>query len=64
MLIYIGNGAALPDVPARDLTKEEVQALNPAVGLAVLVSQLKKSGLYQASESPAQGGADEKAKTK
>ena len=46
MLKYIGNGAALPDVPARDLTKDEVQALNPEVGLQVLVNQLKKSGLY------------------
>ena len=51
MLTYIGNGAALFDVPARDLTKDEIQALSPEVGLAVLVSQLKKSGLYQAAEA-------------
>ena len=25
MLIYIGDGSALPDVPARNLTDEEVQ---------------------------------------
>ena len=56
MLTYIGNGAALPDVPARDLTADEVQALNPEVGLQVLVSQLKKSGLY------AQPADDTKAK--
>lgn len=46
MLKYVGNGAALPDVPARDLSDEEVQALAPEVGLKVLVSRLKASGLY------------------
>lgn len=59
MLKYVGNGAALPDVPARDLSDEDVQALAPEVGLKVLINRLKASGLY-ASESPAQGGADEK----
>jgi hypothetical protein len=46
MLKYVGNGAALPDVPARDLSKDEIQALNPEVGLQTLINRLKASGLY------------------
>jgi hypothetical protein len=53
MLKYVGNGAALPDVPARDLSKEDVQALAPEVGLQVLTARLLKSGLYELAEPQA-----------
>lgn len=38
MLIYIGKGSFLPDVPARDLTNEEAQRYG--------VERLLESGLY------------------
>lgn len=39
-LRYVGNGATLPDVPARDLTPEEVKQYDRKALLA--------SGLYEA----------------
>ena len=39
-LRYVGNGAGLPDVPARDLSDDEVKDLG---GEAILL----KSGLYE-----------------
>jgi hypothetical protein len=42
-LIYIGNGAAFPDIPARDLTEEECRKLD--------VQFLIQSGLYKSAES-------------
>ena len=41
-LIYIGNGSAFPDVPARDLTEEECKKLD--------VPFLVQSGLYKLAE--------------
>jgi hypothetical protein len=52
MLHYIGDGAALPDVPARDLSDEEVQALAPEVGLQLLIKRLTASGLYEQPAKP------------
>lgn len=40
MLIYVGKGAAIPDIPARDLTDEEVEQFR---GERWLI----KTGLYQ-----------------
>lgn len=42
-LIYIGKGAAFPDIPARDLTAEECKKLD--------VQFLIQSGLYKPAES-------------
>lgn len=42
-LIYIGDGSALPDVPARDLTDEECKKYD--------VAFLVESGLYKPAES-------------
>ena len=42
-LIYIGNGAALIGVPARDLTDEEIKQLEKEFD----IEQLVKSGLYK-----------------
>jgi hypothetical protein len=39
VLIYVGNGAFLPGIPARDLTKEEVREHGGIV-------ELVKTGLY------------------
>lgn len=60
MLLYIGNGAALPDVPARDLTEDEVQALAPEVGIKVLTARLLKSGLYELAEPQAKAKKEAK----
>ncbi|MBK9711562.1 MAG: hypothetical protein IPO81_09600 [Kouleothrix sp.] len=43
-LRYVGDGAALPDVPARDLTVAEVAAL--AIGGVAFAADLIRSGLY------------------
>lgn len=43
-LHYIGDGSCLPDVPARDLSADEVQALI-AAGVST-AQQLLDSGLY------------------
>lgn len=43
-LTYIGDGTALPDVPARDLSADEVVAL--AVSGVATAAQLLASGLY------------------
>lgn len=40
MLIYIGNGAAIPDIPARDLSDEEVEQFGGE-------QRLVKTGLYR-----------------
>lgn len=54
MLIYIGNGAALPDVPARDLVEADVNTIavlwdkDPGV----VASELKASGLYEQPAKP------------
>lgn len=46
MLIYVGGGSWLPDVPARDLTDEEVEHLDKTF--------LLRSGLYvEEKEAPA-----------
>jgi len=41
-LIYIGDGAWLPEIPARDLTIEEIEKLD--------ISRLLASGLYEEPE--------------
>lgn len=41
ILVYIGDGAFLPGVPARDLSKEDIRASN------YNKIQLIKSGLYR-----------------
>jgi len=41
MLTYIGNGASLPHIPARDLRDDEIEALG---GVTYLVT----TGLYEA----------------
>jgi len=41
-LLYIGNGAAFPDIPARDLTDEECKKVD--------VKLLVDSGLYKLAE--------------
>jgi len=54
-LVYVGNGAALPDVPARDLMVDEMDDLASTVGpqitgnkgRASLIKALIESGLYQ-----------------
>lgn len=43
-LRYVGDGAAIIDVPARDLSADEVQALTTS-GVAT-AAQLLASGLY------------------
>ena len=43
-LTYVGDGAYLPDVPARDLTADEVAAL--AISGVADVAALLASGLY------------------
>ncbi len=42
-LLYIGNGAAIIGVPARDLSEQEVKELD----WLITEEQLLKSGLYQ-----------------
>lgn len=53
---YIGGGAFLPLVPARDLTEEEANACG--------VDYLLKSGLYQLVEKPAEKVRHEKKEKK
>ena len=48
-LIYIGNGAALIGVPARDLTEEEVKELEKEFDRKTIL----RSGLYQLTEAEA-----------
>lgn len=43
-LIYIGDGSALPDVPARNLSKEEAEKFG--------VDFLLASRLYRRAEAP------------
>jgi hypothetical protein len=43
-LIYVGDGTALLDVPARNLSKDEAERY----GIKILLS----SGLYKAAETP------------
>ena len=54
-LAYTGDGTALPDVPARDLSADEVQAL-AASGVATLAALLD-SGLYAPVPPPAPSAA-------
>ena len=54
-LIYVGDGTALPDVPARDLSADEVQALTLA-GVTT-AADLIASGLYAAVPPPAPSAA-------
>ena len=49
MLIYVGRGAAIPDIPARDLTDEEVERCGGE-------QKLVKTGLYR---KPAGDGSGE-----
>lgn len=49
-LRYCGDGTAIPDVPARDLSADEVQALADA-GVAT-AAQLCASGLYAPIAAP------------
>lgn len=44
MLIYIGNGAFIPDVPARDLNAEEAKHFG--------INYLLQSSLYKLAEQP------------
>ncbi len=54
-LIYIGAGAALPDVPARDLTSDELDDLQATSGPLLMghggrisfIKALIDSGLYK-----------------
>lgn len=55
----MGTGAALPDVPARDLGDQEIGALAAQLhqkGRASFVKQLIESGLYEVGpvEEPSQ----------
>ena len=50
-LTYVGDGAYLPDVPARDLSADEVAAL--AISGVASVGQLLASGLYTPVAPPA-----------
>lgn len=50
---YIGNGAALPNVPARDLSYDEVASLITAE-IIKDGAALTQSGLYTASLTPAE----------
>lgn len=52
MLRYIGNGRALPDVPARDLTDEEVAQHGEEFLLSI------KPPLYEQVKAPKKGNAD------
>ena len=54
-LVYVGDGAAIPDVPARDLSADEVQAL--AVTGVATAAQLVASGLYAPLPSPTPSAA-------
>lgn len=53
MLKYIGEGRALPDVPARDLTDEEVERCGGADFLLSLVPRL-----YEQDKAAKRGSAD------
>ena len=44
MLKYIGNGSFVPNIPARDLTDDEVKEFGEA--------ELLKTGLYGKSKTP------------
>lgn len=45
-LRYIGDGSALDDVPARDLSHDEVQALIHRI------DEILASGLYEPTDAP------------
>lgn len=47
MLIYIGKGNFLLQVPARDLTEEEIKGLEAKHGWKDLKKFLLDSGLYE-----------------
>lgn len=49
-LRYIGDGSCIPDVPARDLSADDVQALT-AASIAT-AAQLLASGLYTPIAAP------------
>ena len=55
MLVYVGDGAALIDIPARDIPDAELAELAARFGVEStdLESLLIERGLYQTSESPA-----------
>jgi hypothetical protein len=46
-LRYVGDGSGLDNIPARDLSHEEVQALIDRI------DELLRSGLYQPENAPA-----------
>ena len=48
-LLYIGNGAALVGVPARDLTNADIAAFD------LNVNELLKSGLYKKADHNGDG---------
>lgn len=53
MLTYIGAGAALFDIPARDISEDELIELAERLGLsaAALQENLLTSGLYEHSQA-------------
>lgn len=57
-LFYIGTGAAIPNVPARDLTEDDLAAC-AALDSALTADALVASGLYRAPKGiPAIVGDD------
>lgn len=60
-LRYVGGGASLPDIPARDLTPDELDELATSAGPSLmghggtvsLVKLLLESGLYVERAAPA-----------
>lgn len=54
-LIYIGRGAAIPGVPARDLTDEDFkERAEQWAGLGIDEAALVNSGLYEKPKSAEQ----------
>ncbi len=51
MLFYIGDGAALVGLPARDVTEKEVKASGYSL------AEILESGLYEAADSVLAGKA-------
>jgi len=52
-LIYIGNGAAIIGVPARDLTAADLIRIKMFSDLAMTPEDLIKTGLYKNKNEPA-----------
>ncbi len=59
-LIYIGRGAAIPGVPAQDLTDEDFkERAEQWAGLGIDEAALLKSGLYELAIKTAEPISDE-----